>query len=139
MIGRTVFRASRTSSLGFVIAPPSLQFPKQKSSAFPTCSNSSSRSAVVSACTRLLFSANFSQKSGLNSPRARIAAARQQQQVHAVSSDSNSSSPALVADDENEEAGESPTGTEALEDEENGVSPLRKLCAGKVPEYLLRR
>lgn len=130
MIGRAVFRASRTSS-GFVIAP-SLHFPKSNHERAPKC-------IAVSATTRFRNRCGNFSKSGLSSLTGgpEISA----RQVHTFSSDS--SSPALVADDEG--VGTTRSGVEALEDEEesgdleDGVSPLSALCVGKVPEYLLRR
>ncbi len=117
IIGRAVCRAS-SPSLGFVVAP-SLRFPQ-------------SFSFKCQACTR--FCNNFGLRS-LAVGGAGVSA----RQVQTLASDS--SSPAL-----DEEVGQNRTGIEAGEDEEeigdcreNGVSQLRELCAGKVPDYLLRR
>lgn len=125
MIGRAVFRASRTS-LGFVVAP-SLQFHNNKHVRV-------ANSVAILASTRFSNRCGHFYKRGLSSLE-KISA----RQVHALAS--NSSSPA-IADDE--EVGVNRPDIVALEvedggDHANGVSQLSELCAGKVPEYLLRR
>jgi len=121
MIGRAVCRASRPS-LGFVIVS-SLQFPK---------SNASRKCIAVSAPKR------FRNRFGLRFVAVGSAGVSARQ-VHTLSS--NSSSPVL-----DEDVGQNRPGIEVPEDEgasadrlENGVSQLRELCAGKMPDYLLRR
>ena len=116
-IGRAVLRASRTS-FGFVVAP-SLHFHQKNHATVAKC-------IPVVASTRRSDRCGRVWKSGLSaveriSPR----------QVHALASDA--SRPAVVADDEEV------AGVLALEGVESGGSQLRELCAGKVPEYLLRR
>lgn len=124
-----MLRASRTS-LGFVAAPL-LHFQKITHERAWKC-------VTVSTSARISISCNNFCKAGLSSLAQfeRISS----QQVRVLSSDSSFSP--LVASGEKVE--EDASGVGALEHEHNGgqedgMSPLSKLCMNKVPEYVLRK
>ena len=125
-MGRAALRASR-ATWGFGVAPP-LHFHPNKHATAPQFVAFSSSTKLSNAC------GSFS-TAGLSFLERTPA-----RQVHVLAADS--SSPAVVADDAG--VGGSRRGIVVVEGvdsgaHEGGASRLSELCAGKVPEYLLRR